>query len=71
MTFRWSPGVEMMLVSGLVSALTADYVRRRPGAVGRSALGFGLAAAAVWSLAYALELGSTTAAAKTVCAWVK
>ena len=71
MTFRWSLGVEVMLVSGLVSALTADYVRRRPGAVGRSALGFGLAAAAVWSFAYALELGSTTVAAKTVWAWVK
>ena len=71
MTFRWSLGVEVMLVSGVVSALTADYVRRRPGAVGRSALGFGLAAAAVWSFAYALELGSSTVGAKTVWAWVK
>ena len=71
MTFRWSLGVAVMLVSGLVSALTANYVRRRPGAVGRSALGCGLAAAAVWSFAYAFELESTSAAGKTVWAWVK
>jgi diguanylate cyclase (GGDEF)-like protein/PAS domain S-box-containing protein len=71
MTFRWSLGVEVMLLSALVSGLTADYVRRRPGAVGRSALGVGLAAAAVWSVAYGLELGFTTVADKAVWGWLK
>ena len=58
MTFRWSLGVEVMLASGLVLAVTGDYVRRRPGAVGRGALGLSLAAAGWWSVAYAVELGS-------------
>ena len=34
MTFRWSLGAEVMLVSGLVSALTADYVRAVPAPSG-------------------------------------
>ena len=72
MTFRWSLGVAVMLVSGLVSALTADYVRRRPGAVGRGALGCrSRCGRGVELRLRPSSSDSTSAAGKTVWAWVK
>ena len=64
MAFRWSVFAAAMLLSGMVCALCAGYVLRRPGAVGRTGLAVVLAAAAVWGLAYGVELGVLTRSAK-------
>lgn len=60
MAFGWSPPVAIMLLSGLVSGLSALYLWRRAGAVGRTGLAAVLAAAAAWSLAYGMELAAMT-----------
>jgi diguanylate cyclase (GGDEF)-like protein len=53
---RWSPMAALLLGSAAVDTLAAAWVQRRRSAVGGRALVILLAAAAVWCLAYGLEL---------------
>jgi hypothetical protein len=53
-----------MFASGGISALSAAYLWRKPGAVGRTGLAACLAAGAIWALAYGMEMLSTTRQAK-------
>ena len=58
MDFLWSNFRLAMLLSGISCAVCGVYVLRRPGAVGRVGLAAALFGAAVWGLAYGVELGS-------------
>src|SRR5512144_2785763 len=64
MPCRWSLAAAAMFASGAVCAASAAYLLRRRGAVGRIGLAAALAGAAVWGLAYGVELGSITLPAK-------
>ena len=58
MRWDWSWAGGAMLASGMVSGASALYLWRRPGAVGRTGLVAVLVAAAVWGVAYAVELAA-------------
>lgn len=62
--FRWPVIALVMVLSGALCAVCAVYVLRRPGAVGRTGLAAVLTASALWGLAYGMEFGATTLAAK-------
>src|SRR4249920_891271 len=64
MSARWAAACAAMAISGAICALAGLYVWRRPGAIGRRGLAASLAAAAIWGLAYGVELALTTPAAK-------
>src|SRR4051812_21159973 len=53
---NWSPYVALLLATGVTDLVAAAVVWRRRLSIGRTSLCLVLVAAAVWSIAYALEL---------------
>ncbi len=69
MAWQWSPYIVPLLVAAAVLAVLAFYAWRRRPAPGATWFALLMLAAAEWSLAYALELGSSDLPAKVL--WAK
>lgn len=69
MAWQWSPYIVPLLVSAAVPAVLAFYAWRRRPAPGATCFALLMLAVAEWSLAYALELGSSDLPAKVL--WAK
>ena len=69
--FEWHLNIYSvsLFISAIVSIITANYVWRRRQSPGTLPVVIFMAAAVIWSAGYALELGSTTIAAKVF--WAK